>query len=99
MSSFEVTPVELDLAAATVRAATDHARACLAQLRTSVNEALAGWQGGAARAFDGGWQLWLDGTLEMLRALEELADAMGASGAGYGHAEQTVQTGLARGGQ
>jgi hypothetical protein len=38
----------------------------------------------------------LDGTLAMLRALDELGDVLGASGAGYGHTEQTVQAGVAR---
>lgn len=96
MGSFEVTPAELDSAAGTLRVAAEHARRCLGQLRATADEVLAGWQGSAAFAFDGGWQTWLDGTLAMLRALDELGDVLGASGAGYGHTEQTVQAGVAR---
>jgi WXG100 family type VII secretion target len=96
VGGYAVDPVELQRCDVSIAATTAASRAALADLRESVAHSLGGrWQGSAARAFAVGWQHWLDGVTAMLDALDEMALALGDSGAGYTAADDAVRTSLA----
>jgi WXG100 family type VII secretion target len=93
VASYAVDPVELERGADTLGLAVTAARSALDPVRVSANELLTSrWHGPAASAFRLGWEQWLDGVLAMLGALDELARALQASGAGYAATEESVRT-------
>jgi WXG100 family type VII secretion target len=96
VGGYAVDPAELDHGAAALATAAAGARAALEPLRASAAGLLsARWQGAAAGAFRCGWEEWLEGVVAMLGALDDLATALRASGAGYATTDQAVRASAA----
>lgn len=88
MSEFAVVVPEVGRAAATA----DNARADLAaeidRLRREAEDVLAGrWLGAVARRFDRAWSQWDAEARSVLRALEELAEALRLAARDYSSAD------------
>jgi WXG100 family type VII secretion target len=93
VGGYSVDPAELQHGCAVLGETVVRARAGLDPLRGAAAALLpAGWQGSAASAFRLGWEQWVEGVLGMLAALDEMAVALGGSGAGYAGTDEAVRT-------
>ena len=100
MDGYAVDPAELQAGDAALAAAAVDTRAALTRLLADAAPVLTlGWQGEAAAAFRLGWEHWVDGVTTTLAALDELAAALGAAGAGYAATEDGVQAEIGRTGR
>lgn len=84
MSDFDVTVVELRVAAHSLRTLESDARADLTTLAGRVDDLTNGtWSGAASTGFAGEFAQWRAGALEGLSALELMCDALETSATGY----------------
>jgi WXG100 family type VII secretion target len=76
---------------------SSQARSALDGLQASAQALLAArWQGGAAVEFQQGWDEWHAGARDLLAALDEMAQAIGASGRAYAATDADVQAAVSR---
>jgi WXG100 family type VII secretion target len=95
VNGFSVEPAQLQGTDAALGTAAAQSRAALGQLRTGAAQLLgARWQGSAAAAFRLGWEQWLEGADAMLRALDDMAQLLGASGRGYTETDDGVRASM-----
>ena len=96
MSQYAVDPLELERVDELLDAAVAHARAELAVLRGDMRSLLDfGWRSPAGSAFETVWADWCSGAEELLAALAEMAQAVGASGRGYAVTDEAVRNSMA----
>ena len=95
MGGYAVDPLELQRVDDLLEQAVAHARAELTALRGHMRSLLSrGWSSPAATAFETGWTDWVRGAEELLAALAELSEVVGASGRGYALTEDSVRTSM-----
>lgn len=97
MSGYDAEAAELFSAEAMVSEAAGEGRAELARLRAAAQDLLGhGWNGAAATAFAAGWHDWVHGAELVLAALDEMARALGVTGAEYEQNEIAIGADLHR---
>ncbi|MGH3495184.1 MAG: WXG100 family type VII secretion target [Sciscionella sp.] len=87
LPGFDVEPWEIASAAGVVRDAGEELQLGLDRLGLEVHTLLDGWSGRAGASFADGWQEWRAGAVDVLRALDSMAQLLDATGRGYAAAE------------
>ena len=97
VTSFAVSPSDLQALDAFVAAAAQQAHAAVERLRAEADALFgAGWHGPAGSAFHLAWEEWLDGARIVLAALDDTATLVGAAAAEYAGTDDAVRVALAR---
>lgn len=98
MADFGVTSDELRACGSRLRQIGDEVRERMRSLGKDVDALLTEWQGRAADGFACGWEEWLTGAMDVLRALDTLGGGLDVSGHRYADADATASGEVIRSG-
>jgi|SRR3954451_8740119 WXG100 family type VII secretion target len=97
VTSFAVSPSDLQALDSFVASRAEHAHATVERLRAEAHAFFGdGWHGPAASAFHLAWEQWLDGARIVLAALDDTAALVGASAASYTGTDDAVRAAVGR---